>query len=333
MSTAAMTAGPLARAGLTPRRVAVRYGWTIGIYLLLAVVLVVDIIVAPVFTAFDLQSLVIATLPLAFAAMAQAVIVISGGIDLSIGAQMALINVIAAKSMEGKSFGTALLIVVALLALGAVIGTITGTLIIATGVPDIVVTLAMSFVWAGVALIVLPEPGGGSPQAFQDLSQTSFVSEWIPSGVVVLAVVLLVVWLPLRWRRPGFALYAIGSNRNAAYLSGVRIGRTRVFAYALGSVFAAFGGLALTSTTGIGSPASGEYYTLNSVAAVVLGGVSLVGGRGGLVGPIAAAFVLSILVSIMTFLGIDPNYAQVVQGALIVVVVMLGGLVLLRREA
>jgi ribose transport system permease protein len=335
MSTSSATTRGSAflRAGVTPRRVAVRHGWTIGVYLLLAAVLIVDIVVAPVFTAFDLQSLVIATLPLAFAAMAQSVIVISGGIDLSIGAQMALVNVIAAKSMHGHGFGTALLIVLALMLLGAVIGAITGSLIVATGVPDIVVTLAMSFVWAGVALIVLPEPGGGSPQTFQDLSQTSFVSAWLPSGVVVLVVVLLALWLPLRWRRPGYALYAIGSNRNAAYLSGVRIGRTRILAYALGSVFAALGGLALTSTTGIGSPASGEYYTLNSVAAVVLGGVSLVGGKGGLVGPIAAAFVLSILVSIMTFLGIDPNYAQVVQGSLIVIVVMLGGLVLLRRKA
>jgi ribose transport system permease protein len=87
------------------------------------------------------------------------------------------------------------------------------------------------------------------------------------------------------------------------------------------------------ATTGIGSPYAGDFITLNSVAAVVLGGVSLVGGKGGLVGPVAAAFCLNLVPAIMVFQGIDPNYGQVVQGALIVVVVMIGGLILLRRRA
>ena len=84
------------------------------------------------------------------------------------------------------------------------------------------------------------------------------------------------------------------------------------------------------ATTGIGSPLSGELYTLNSVAAVVLGGVALVGGKGGLIGPIIAAFVVSIVVAILVFWGVDSNYAQVIQGALMVLVVMVGGLIVLR---
>jgi ribose transport system permease protein len=105
-----------------------------------------------------------------------------------------------------------------------------------------------------------------------------------------------------------------------------------VWAYMLGSLFAALGALALTATTGIGSPLSGELYTLNSVAAVVLGGVALVGGKGGLIGPIIAAFVVSIVVAILVFWGVDSNYAQVIQGALMVLVVMAGGLLLLRER-
>jgi ribose transport system permease protein len=263
--------------------------------------------------------------------MAQAVIVISGGIDLSIGAIMALINVISARMMENAGMGSALGIALMLMALGVVVGIATGTVITVSGVPDIVVTLATSFIWAGLALVIMPTPGGGAPDAFQRLSQGIFAWEWIPSGLVVLAVVAVVVWLPLRWRRTGFAIYAVGSNREAAYLSGVRVAPTRILAYAIGGFFAALGGLALTSTTGTGSAVSGEFYTLNSVAAVVLGGVSLLGGKGGVAGPVAAAFVLTIIVAIMVFLGIDPNYGQVVQGSLIVLVVMIGGLVLLRR--
>jgi ribose transport system permease protein len=324
-----MTAAP---AGLDARRVASRHGWTIGVYILLAILLVVYMSVAPIFDSFELGSIVIGGLPLAFAAMAQAVIVISGGIDLSLGVMVAVINVIAASLMDTASFGTALLIAFGLMALGVVLGTINGGLIVLSGVPDIVVTLAMSFVWGGVALLIMRTPGGGAPEDFLLLGTGTFVSAWIPAGVVVIAVVLAAVWWPLRWRRPGFAIYAVGSNRERAYLSGVHVNRTRVLAYAVGGFFAALGGLAATATTGIGTPYAGNFITLNSVAAVVLGGVSLMGGKGGLIGPVAAAFCLSIVPGIMVFQGIDPNYGQVIQGGLIVVVVMIAGLVLLRER-
>jgi ribose transport system permease protein len=314
------------------RRLAVRHGWTIGVCLLLAALLVVEANSAPSYSSFDFQSLVIAALPLAFAAMAQAVIVISGGIDLSIGAQMALTNCIAAKLMQGHGMGDAVLVCLLVLLIGLAIGTLTGAAIVLTGVPDIVVTLASSFIWAGVALLVLKTPGGGSPTDFQNLSTAANVWEWLPNGLIVLVVAFALIWAPLRRTRLGLAVYAVGSDREAAYLSGVRVAGTRICAYVLGGLFAALGGLALTSTTGIGSPLSGDLYTLNSVAAVVLGGVALVGGKGGLLGPIVAAFVVSIVVAILVFWGVDSNYGQVIQGGLMVLVVMAGGLLLVRRR-
>jgi ribose transport system permease protein len=264
--------------------------------------------------------------------MAQAVIVISGGIDLSLGVMVAVINVSAASLMENQSFATSLLIAVGLMFLGVLLGTINGGLCVLTGVPDIVVTLAMSFVWGGVALLIMRTPGGGSPVEYQALGTGIFFSEWIPAGAIVIALVLALVWLPIRWRRPGFAIYAIGSQRERAYLSGVNVATTRILAYAIGGFFAAMGGLAATATTGIGTPYAGTFITLNSVAAIVLGGVSLAGGKGGVVGPVAAAFCLTLVPSIMVFQGIDPNYGQVIQGALIVIVVMLGGLLLLKEK-
>ncbi len=330
-----MSAGSVAapaRPERSPRRIATRHGWTIGVCALFAVLLIVEANSAPAFSSFDFQSLVIAALPLAFAAMAQSVIVISGGIDLSIGAQMALTNCIAAKLMQGHGMGTALAICVVVLVLGLGIGALTGAVIVASRVPDIVVTLASSFVWAGAALLVLGTPGGGSPQSFQELSTLAAVWEWLPNGLVILAVVLAVVWLPLKRTSLGLAVYAVGSDRDAAYLSGVRVGATRILAYALGGLFAAAGGLALTSTTGIGSPLAGDIYTLNSVAAVVLGGVALVGGKGGLLGPVVASFIVTIVVAILVFWGVDSNYGQVIQGGLMVLVVMIGGLLLLRRR-
>jgi ribose transport system permease protein len=334
MSTVEDAGAAIGRKGTDWRRVANRHGWTIGVYILLLLLIIAYIwALAPVkFTSFDLKTIVIGALPLVFAAMAQAVIVISGGIDLSLGVMVAVINVSAASLMENQSFATSLLIAVGLMFLGVLLGTINGGLCVLTGVPDIVVTLAMSFVWGGVALLIMRTPGGGSPIEYQALGTGIFFSEWIPAGAIVIALVLALVWLPIRWRRPGFAIYAIGSQRDRAYLSGVNVATTRVLAYAIGGLFAAMGGLAATATTGIGTPYAGTFITLNSVAAIVLGGVSLAGGKGGLVGPVAAALCLTLVPSIMVFQGIDPNYGQVIQGALIVVVVMLGGLFLLREK-
>ena len=334
MSTVDEATAPIGRKGTDWRRVGNRHGWTIGVYVLLLLLILAYIwALAPVaFTSFDLKTIVLGGLPLAFAAMAQSVIIISGGIDLSLGVMVAIINVTAASLMEGKSFGSAILISLLLMAMGVALGTINGTLIVVTGVPDIVVTLAMSFVWGGVALLIMRTPGGGAPTEFQSLGTGSFGSEWVPAGAIIIALVLLAAWLPIRWRRTGFAIFAIGSSRDRAYLSGVNVNRTRVLAYAIGGFFAAMAGLALTATTGIGTPYSGNFITLNSVAAAVLGGVSLAGGKGGLVGPVAAAFCLTLVPAIMVFQGIDPNYSQVIQGALIVVVVMIAGLLLLRER-
>ena len=294
---------------------------------------------------FDVQSLAIDTLPLAFAAMGQAIVIISGGIDLSIGAMMSLVNVLAAKYMVTSlgdstvgsaptpgSFRRAILVSLLLIAFGFLAGALTGLIIHVTRIADIIVTLAMLFVWAGLALAVLEVPGGGTAIEYQNLVTLDTVATaWLPKALVILLVAYALFWLTIRRRRPGLALYAIGSRRTAAYLSGINVPLTRVFAYALSGAFAAMGGLALTAASGIGDPHAGDIYTLNSVAAVVLGGVSLLGGVGGLIGPILAAFVLTLVKTILIIRGVDQNYAQVIQGVLIVVVVMIGGLAIRQK--
>jgi ribose transport system permease protein len=218
MTTVDEVGSPVGRKGTDWRRVGNRHGWTIGVYVLLLLLILAYIwALAPVkFTSFDMKTIVLGGLPLAFAAMAQSVIIISGGIDLSLGVMVAIINVTAASLMEDKSFGAAILISLLLMLMGVALGTINGGLIVLTGVPDIVVTLAMSFVWGGVALLILRTPGGGAPSDYQALGTGTFLSAWIPSGAVIIAIVLLAVWMPIRWRRPGFAIYAIGSARDRA---------------------------------------------------------------------------------------------------------------------
>jgi ribose transport system permease protein len=313
--------------GATPWRRNLRlHGWTIAVWVVLLAMVPWWRSLSQQPFEFDIQALAIDALPLMFAAMAQAVVVISGGIDLSIGSLMAVVNVLSAKHMFDMSFRQAIAFSLLILAMTALAGAFTGLVITLSRIPDIVVTLGMLFVWQGVALWIMEIPGGGAPIEFSDLAVGNLGSTWIPNAFVVVLVAFAVVWLPLRWLRPGLALFAIGSNRNAAYLSGIGVARTRVGAYMLGGLFAGLGGLALTASSGIGDPNSGTTYTLNSVAAVVLGGVSLLGGIGGLIGPIAAALVLTMSKTILLVRGTDPNYASVYQGALIIAVVLIGGL-------
>jgi ribose transport system permease protein len=288
-----------------------RNGWAIAVYLVLLVLLGFTVVIHPTFGAFDVESLVVGALPLAFAAIAQTCVVLGGGIDLSIGAMMAVANVLSARFMVGHSLQYALAISALILVAGMLAGGLNGGLAVYTRVPDIVVTLAMSFVWSGVALLIMAKPGGGAPVAYQELSTGTALSPWIPNALLLLVGVSAAVWLPLRGSRAGLAIYAVGSDSVAAW-----------------------GGLALTMTTGIGSPKAGTIYTLSGISAIVLGGVSLAGGKGGLLGPIGAAFILTLVPADLILLGTDPNLGQVIQGALIVLVVMAGGLAaLFRRRA
>jgi ribose transport system permease protein len=243
---------------------------------------------------------------------------------------MALTSVTAATLMEDGSEEFAIVVVVLVLLLGLALGAVNGALVVITRVPDIVVTLAMLFVWEGAALLVLEAPGGSAAEWLKGLVVGN-VGWLIPKALVLLLVGLGVVWIPLRRSQLGLSLYAVGSDPLAAFRSGVAVERTKIAAYALAGLFAAMGGLVLTMSTGIGAPIPGPYL-LASVAAVVLGGVALGGGKGGLFGPIVAVFILRLLRTDLTFLAVDPNITTIIEGTIMVFVVMLGGLVALRSR-
>jgi ribose transport system permease protein len=308
-----------------------RNSWTIGLLVFLAILLVFTRLIQPTYGASGVQGLANSVLPLALAATAQAIIVISGGIDLSIASMMALTSVVAASSMNDQSDQFAVLVVIGVLLLGLLLGAVNGAVIVITRVPDIVVTLAMAFVWAGCALLVLKTPGGASAQWLNDLVLGPLGNEWIPKAGVVLVLIVAAIWIPVSRSRLGLSLYAVGSNPLAAFRSGVSVGRTKVFAYMLGGLFSALGGLALTASTGRGTPVPGPY-TLLSVAAIVLGGVSLAGGRGGVFGPLIGVVILQLIRTDMTFLKLDPNLATVTQGVILIGVVMFGSLLQQRRS-
>ncbi|HEU4840338.1 MAG TPA: ABC transporter permease [Ilumatobacteraceae bacterium] len=312
-------------------RFAQRRGWTIGVGVLFVVLLLWRVSQLPRFGDFEIRTITAGTMALAFLAMAQAVVVISGGIDLSVGSMMVFANCLAALWMEDQGLGASLALAVAVLLICGVLGTVIGLVITASGVPDIIVTLAASFVLAGLALFVIGKPGGGTSPDFQRLVAGG-LSDWYPSVLWIIGALVL-VWLPLRRSRLGLSILAVGSDRKAAFLSGVEVARTRVLAYAIGGLFAGFAGLVVTASTGGGEPRAtiGTNATLNSVAAVVLGGVALTGGVGGLVGPVLASLCLTLIPAIMLGLGWDPSNAETARGVIIILVVLVAGLAQNRR--
>ena len=313
--------------------------WNFGLLAILVLLLLLTKFVQPNYGAGGIEGLAQAALPYAFAASAQAIVVIAGGIDLSIASMMAVTSVAAAVLMEGSTEAAAIWIALFVLVLGTAMGTLNGLLIVVTRVPDIVVTLAMLFVWEGVALMILKAPGGGASEWLMGLPIGSVdlpgipesATAFLPKSLLLLVACVAVVWVPLRRSRVGLQIYAIGSSEEAAYRTGVPVRRSKVAAYAAAGLFAGMGGLALTASTGIGAPIPGPYL-LASVAAVVLGGVVLGGGRGGLVGPIIAVFILRLVRTILTFLSVDPNVTTIIEGTIMVAVVMVGGVLALRAR-
>jgi ribose transport system permease protein len=321
-------------------RFVTRNGWVLGLVALFALLFVFTKVIQPGYGSGDFGSLARAVLPFAFAVAAQTIVVIAGGIDLSVAAMMALTSVIAASMMNGASEEYALLVVPFVLVMGLVLGALNGLLIVITRVPDIVVTLAMLFVLQGAALLVLEAPGGAAAQWLKGLiigtidipGMPEAITAWLPKALLLLVISIAVVWIPLRLSGRDLSLYAIGSNPLAAFRSGVSVARTKILAYALGGLFGAMGGLALTMSTGIGAPIPGPYL-LASVAAVVLGGVALGGGRGGIIGPIVAVFILRLVRTDLTLLAVDPNVTAIIEGTIMVIVVMFGAYIALRGRA
>jgi ribose transport system permease protein len=317
-----------------------RQSWVLGLFVLFAILLAGTWAIQPDYGAGGVGSLVRAVLPYAFAVAAQTIVVIGGGIDLSIASMMALTSVTAARLMGGASEEFAILVVPLVLLLGLFLGAINGLLIVITRVPDIIVTLAMLFVWQGVALLVLESPGGGAAEWLRALVVGTLsipgvpeaITQWVPKALILVLVCLGIVWIPLHRSRVGLSIYAIGSSSLAAFRSGVGVARTKIASYAVAGLFAGMGGLVLTLSTGIGAPIPGPYL-LASVAAVVLGGVTLGGGKGGLIGPIVAVFILRLVRSDLTLLAVDPNVATIIEGTIMVIVVMLGAFIAMRSRA
>lgn len=261
---------------------------------------------------------------LAFVAMAQCFVVITAGIDLSVGMILVLCNCLASWLVVGTPLETAFGIAVVLLA-GLACGMLNGLIIIFGRLQPIVTTIATSAIFYGLALLLRPTPGGSVNETLADVF-TSKIFGVFPMSLVVLAAVILVIWVPFSRSVLGRTAYAIGSAENAAYMSGMPIKRAKLAAYALGGLLSAMGGLYLTffSYTGEAALASGNAYTLYSIAAVVLGGVSLAGGKGSAIGAVFGALAFRTIGDLLFVFDLDPLWQPLFQGVVLMLAISIG---------
>jgi ribose transport system permease protein len=270
-------------------------------------------------------------LPLMFLAIGQAMVIIGGGIDLSLGAIVSLVNAVLVTLITPESSATQIaLAILAGCAIGLLAGLLNGLCIAWLRLQPIVTTYATSFVFSGLALLILPRPGGALPQDLPRFYRSTPFS--VPLAVfIILAVMLL--WMLLRSSRFGQYIYAMGGSAEAAYTTGLPVTRLKISVYLLGGVCAALAALALTLETGSGNPRSGDSMTLDSVVAVVLGGTRLSGGQGGIVGTIIGVAILRLIRPIVSFSGIDSDYQTLLNALIIMIALAAPGIVsLLRRR-
>ena len=267
---------------------------------------------------------------LALVAMAQTFPVLTSGLDLSVGMIFVLTNCLASALVSGSPMRVALGLV-AVLVTGLVCGAVNGAVVVLGRLQPIIATLATGSVFYGAALWLRPSPGGTVDDGFAE-AMTGSLPGGIPCSLVLLLALVLLVWLPYRRSVIGRAAYAVGSSRQAAFMSGLPVARAQFVTYLLSGLFSAIGGLLLSGLTysGEANAMLGGSYNLSSIAAVVVGGTSLFGGSGGAVGSIFGAFVLRTIGDLLFVLDLDPLWQPLFLGVVLLFSVGLSSLRLLR---
>jgi ribose transport system permease protein len=260
--------------------------------------------------------------PMALAAMASTPAIISGGggFDLSISPLVYLSGEVFIVWLAPNGLGGAASVPI-VLALGVGIGLLNGLLIILLRVPPVVATLSMYFILIGVDLRVVPNAQYLGENWVHRLAGSVGP---VPGALFTLCFPIA-VWLLLGLTPYRRTLYAVGSNDATAFASGVNVALVRVIAYGLGGLFAGVGGLALIALTSSANPSLSSTYTLLAIASVALGGTSLWGGRGGLIGPMLGAASIYLLGNLLITLQVDPSYLQVMYGGMLIFAVILSG--------
>jgi ribose transport system permease protein len=300
--------------------------------LLLILAILVNFILQPnLFERSTLNNNMRVFLPLIFLSAGEAVVILAGGIDISIGAIVSVVNALLATQIGLKGDpGQAVLWMIVALIVGMIAGAINGFFVAYLRLQPIITTYATSFLFAGLALFILPNPGGGVPSAF-----TAFYRDTTPLGLPLafyLIFLILLAWYVTRQTRYGRYLFAVGGKVDAAYETGVPVSAVQFSTYVISGLMAALGGIAITLLTGSGNAQVGDALTLAAITAVVIGGTILSGGKGGVAGAIIGAIILGLIRNIISFANVESWWQTFVNAAIIVLALAMPGILSLMRR-
>lgn len=300
-------------------------------FLILVGMIIVNAILQPTFFTYRVFKLNFLTFtPLILVSIAQAIIIIVGGIDLSIGASISLLTVLMASIME-DSFSSIILTVVCAFGLALLISLFNGFFISYIKAPPLLVTYATWIILFGIALFIKPTPGGYIPKHFYQAYRGD-VLHIIPVPVLILIIALL-IWFVISKLRIYKHIYAVGGNAEAACASGINVSLTKLKAFLLSGIFVALAAVCVVSQTATGDARCGLGYTLNSVAASIIGGISFSGGKGSVAGAMMGGLILGLLINVLYFANITSFYQEFMKGLIIVVSLAIGMIPKLRGES
>jgi ribose transport system permease protein len=272
------------------------------------------------FSYFEWSSVVTNAGPLAFAAMGLTIVFILRGLDMSCGATVALVNVVVVLHATDNIWGQVVLCAAGV-AIGAAVGAINGFLIAFLRLQPVVVTLATMFIVMGVNLLLLPVPGGVVPGGIVRVFTGDLIANTIPAAVVVICLGLT-AWTLVKRSRFGSALFATGSNEDAAFANGVNTIAVKFFGYVLAGAFYGVAGLFLAAQINTGDPLIGSGMLLRIFTAAVLGGTSIEGGRGGCLGAVFAALTLMLISGMLLTLGVSSDWTSIVEAAILILAII-----------
>jgi ribose transport system permease protein len=300
--------------------------------ILMVLAVTVNFILQPnMFAQNTLNSNMRVFLPIILLAAGQAVVILGGGIDISVGAIVSIVNTILATrvGIQGSPQAMWQYVVISLI-VGVLAGSVNGFFVAFLRLQPIITTYATSFLFGGFALFILPNPGGGIPAGIAELYRSS-APLGLPPAIFVIAVVMG-LWAYIRSTRYGNYLFAVGGKAQAAYETAVPVTWMQFSTYAISGLMAAFSGIAITMLSGSGNAEIGSSMTLNSITAVVIGGTAMSGGVGGVAGPVMGAITLGLIQNIISFARIDTWWETLVKASIIVAALATPGIINLFRR-
>lgn len=298
-----------------------KWGRQISVLIALAVLMAFFGIASPHF--FKQRNLISCVLSAAvniIVALGMTIVIITGGIDLSVGPILSVCGVLTAKMLVNGC--NAALVVICALLVGALLSLINGVLISRFDLQPFLVTLGTQSIFRGASLLYTTgRPIINVPQSFTKVVGGTLGV--IPVPVIIMAVFSAFIWWLLKYTRLGVYIFAIGGNANAANLSGIHVRFYRTLAYVLCGICCALASVVLVGRMGAMEPTAGDGYELNAIAAAAIGGASLAGGKGSVIGTLLGALILSVLTNGLTLLNVQSYYQQICTGAVIIFAVML----------